>query len=215
MLWLKPERGRYHLGEAVKVGIFASGLEGLPRQGERRFKLWAVNPSGGFRELTVAPGGGEDWATVEFLPGDIGLYTVAAGITGDVSFSARTYFCVERERNLLPPAGEGLVITPVWYEGSYLGWPVRLEARFNGEHLRKTAVDIFPGFWHGERLFRVTDGAGQVVIDGRNWCYRQHGKGKVFSPSGMHWLVLVNHTAPGGECCVATCTFCPDQPQSN
>lgn len=217
MLWLETERGSYRLGDAVKVGIFARGFEEPGWQGERCFKLWAVNPSGVPRELTVVPGGGEECAAVEFLPGETGVYTVAAAVTGEVNFSARAYFCVERERNLLPPpVGEGLVIAPVWYEGSYLNWPVCLETRFNGERFKKGRVTLFPGFWRGEKLYRVTDMAGQFLLDGRNWCYWKRGKekepGVIFSPWGLAWLVLVDYTSPEGERHVATCTFCPDHP---
>lgn len=215
MLWIEPQRGRYRWGEAVKVGVFARGFTDLPWEGERQFRIWAVNPSGVLRELQVAPDGSEEYAAVHFLPGETGVYTVGAAISGDVNFSTRTYFSVERERNLLlPPAGEGLVIAPVWYEGSYLGWPVCLEARFDGDRLMKTEVTVFPGLWQGERLYRVTDMAGQMVLDGRNWCYWAKGGGRkegmVFSPWGANWLVLVDHIVPGGRRYVATCILCPE-----
>jgi len=215
MLWLELAKGWYRVGEVVKVGIFARGFADLPAgAGERRFKLWAVNPSGVFRELQVAPGGGSEVAAVEFLPGEPGVYTVAAAITGDVNFSARAYFCVEIERNVLPPPGDaGLTVGPVWHEGSYLDWPVCLELRFNGERLSKVPASIFPGLWRGEKFSRFTDGAGQLFLDGRNWCYWQHGdekkKGMVFAPWGVNWLVLAEHSDPTGRRHVATCTFCP------
>ncbi|MEW6771666.1 MAG: hypothetical protein AB1330_09825 [Bacillota bacterium] len=216
MLWLETERGSYRLGDAVKVGVFARGFEEPGWQGERCFKLWAVNPSGVPRELTVASGGGEECAAVEFLPGETGVYTVAAAVTGEVNFSARAYFCVERERNLLPPpVGEGLVIAPVWYEGSYLNWPVCLETRFNGERFKKRRVTVFPGFWQGEKLYRVTDMAGRFLLDGRNWCYWKRGKekepGVIFSPWGVAWVVRADYTSPEGARHVATCTVCPEQ----
>jgi hypothetical protein len=216
MLWLETGRGSYRLGDAVKVGVFARGFENLPWQGERQFRIWAINPSGAFKELEVVPGGGEECAAVEFLPVETGVYTVAAAVTGEVNFSARAYFCVERERNLLPPpVGKGLVIAPVWYEGSYLSWPVCLETRFNGERFKKGQVTVFPGFWRGEKLYRVTDMAGQFLLDGRNWCYWKRGKekepGVIFSPWGLAWLVLVDYTSPEGDRHVATCTVCPEQ----
>lgn len=215
MLWLELPKGWYRIGELVKVGIFARGFTDLPAAaGERCFKLWAVNPSGVLRELEVAPGGGSEVAAVEFLPGEPGVYTVAAAIAGDVNFTARAYFCVERERNLLPPPADvGLAVGPVWYEGSYLNWPVCLELRFNGERLFKVPVTIFPGLWQGEKFSRFTDGAGQLFLDGRNWCYWRCGNEKkesmVFAPWGINWLVLAEHTDPAGRRHVATCTFCP------
>ncbi|MEW6171520.1 MAG: hypothetical protein AB1510_00420 [Bacillota bacterium] len=216
MLWLEPGRGSYRLGEAIKVGIFANGFEDLPWEGERAFRIWAVNPSGVPRELTVVPGGGEECSAVWFLPGEMGVYTVAAAITGEVSFSARTYFPVEKERRVpLSQVGQELVIAPVWHEGSYLNWPVCLEVRFAGKPLPGAAVTVFPDLWRGERLYKKADEDGRLVFDGRNWCYWQKGSekkdGMVFFPWGINWLMLVDHTAPGGQRHVAACTFCPEQ----
>lgn len=216
MLWLETGWGSHRLGDAVKVAVFTRGFEDLPWQGERQFRIWAINPSGAFKELQVASGGGEECAAVEFLTGEAGVYTVAAAITGEVNFSARTYFPVEKERRVpLSQVGQELVIAPVWHEGSHLEWPVCLEARFAGEPLKGAEVTVFPDLWRGERLYRKADDGGRLVLDGRNWCYWKRGKekepGVIFSPWGLAWLVLVDYTSPEGERHVATCTFCPDQ----
>lgn len=219
MLWLELPKGWYRLGEVVKVGIFAEGLDGLDATDKGRFNVWAVNPSGVVLELQVMLEGGSEVPTVAFLPGETGVYTVAAAITGDVNFSAHAYFCVEMERNdLSSPIGEGLALAPVWYERSYLDWPICLELRFNGKQLREAETTIFPGLWRGEKLSQVTDLTGRLLLDGRNWCYWQCGAEKkesivfsVFSSWGDNWLVLAEHSDPAGRRHVATCTFCPGE----
>jgi hypothetical protein len=118
------------------------------------------------------------------------------------------------ERNVLPaPADAGLTVGPVWHEGSYLDWPICLEVWFDGERLSKVPATIFPGLWRGEKFSRFTDGAGQLFLDGRNWCYRQlDGKkteSMLFSPWGINWIVLAEYTDAGSRRHMATCTFCP------